>query len=418
MRAPLRLSSSPTAWLVLTFIATRVGLAMLLLVDDEVVGANDIWRYHAVAHEVWSSSKGVDAWEYPVGSFLVTLPPLLLGGDQQLAYFLRFFAVALVFDAITLAALLRVAPRGSRNITGAWVWVLALPTLGLISLTRLDVASCAFAALALATATATSRFGVSSFLATLGASIKVWPALISLAVLEHSREKTRWLLGTLAALGLLVALAQALDVWSLSTSFLEYQRDRGLHVESIAALPLLWLDRLEWADYRVSFEFGAQQIDGPGTGTLALALSALMLVLLLGLGFLSRSRRFIEMRRPDRVVVTTMLGVCVLILINKVFSGQYLLWLILAMSAYYGYRPLDRRAIGALLAACGITHLVFPYMYRDLVSGGLTPLILLTLRDLVLVYVVWRLSAPYLVRRDALDVAGGVAPRETETVSP
>lgn len=411
-----RLAASPLTLLMTAFVITRLGMALLLLVDREVFGANDIWRYHAVAEEVWSTNRETPPWEYPLGSLLVTLPPLLLGGDGQIPYFVRFFAVSLVLDFVTFAALLRLAPRGSRNIAGAWVWVVSLPVLGLISLTRLDVASCACAALSLTSVARSKRVGRAAFFATLGASIKVWPVVILAALLGHQRERARWLLGTLTAVIPLLALAQLLGLWTLSTSFLEYQRDRGLQVESFAALPLLWLDRLGWAEYTVSLRFGAQQIDGPGTDVLAMTLTVAMVAMLLGLAYLARRPRFRMTSPPERLVVISMLGVCIFIVTNKVLSGQYLLWLIVMVSAFCAFRPIDRRAIAALVAACGLTHVAFPYMFRDLVDGGLAPVVVLSLRDMAIAYLIWRLVRPYLASGGGELTAESEPSREAQPV--
>jgi hypothetical protein len=191
--------------------------------------------------------------------------------------------------------------------------------------------------------------------------------------------------------GIVAVTTQSIGAWSLSASFLQYQDRRGLQVESFGALPFLWLDRLGLADYQIEFEFGAQQISGPGTAVVAAACSLLMVLGIVSVLWYMRIRRLASCPEMERLVVLLTLCVSVLVVTNKVFSGQYLLWLVLVIAAQAGYRAVHRRTLAAAIVACGLTHAYFPFMYGALVSGDLLPLTLLTVRDAVLVYLIWQL---------------------------
>jgi hypothetical protein len=80
---------------------------------------------------------------------------------------------------------------------------------------------------------------------------------------------------------------------------------------------------------------------------------------------------------------------------NKVFSPQYLIWLL-------PFAPLLRpRQAGLFLAICAITIVIFPFDYNLLLAMQLLPVLLLNLRNaLVVALLVWLVldRAPALPR--------------------
>jgi hypothetical protein len=88
--------------------------------------------------------------------------------------------------------------------------------------------------------------------------------------------------------------------------------------------------------------------------------------------------------------------------------------MIVMVAILFGWtqRP-ERRVTAALLAAAGATHLVFPLMWDGLRNGAIAPLLALTLRDALVLYVIARVAiAPFRQRwRPASDELQQV-PRE------
>lgn len=82
-------------------------------------------------------------WEYPFGAVpVVALPALLRGAPYALA----FVAEMVLVDAALLLLLLRRGTRPGGSLAGAAWWVLAVPLLGPVALTRFDVVPSVLAA--------------------------------------------------------------------------------------------------------------------------------------------------------------------------------------------------------------------------------------------------------------------------------
>jgi hypothetical protein len=110
-------------------------------------------------------------------------------------------------------------------------------------------------------------------------------------------------------------------------------------------------------------------------------------------------------RTPALAALLFVVTVLALLATNRVFSPQYLVWLVAPMAAL-GALPgpgLPRADAALVLCACLLTQLVFPFNYDGLVGPGQAKawvLAALTLRDLLvlalaarLVVRVWRATA-------------------------
>jgi hypothetical protein len=394
-----------SAWVV-----TRITMVCLLVVDAEVAGTSDVRRYHAVAEALVTKGgeRPVDVWEYPLGALLVVVVPLALGASAYVDYLLAFVAVSVALDLATFAGVLMSSPRGSVNRFGGWIWVMAPLALGLVSITRLDVAACALAACGLSLSARRHNDGCAGVLLVAGALVKVWPGLLLLPVLAWSRGWSRALYGALGAGALALIVVHVAHLWYLSTSFLEYQRDRGIQIESFPALPLLWLDQMGVVDYSTRFEFGARHLQGPGTDVIAALASIVMILALTGVAVFTRTPRVRALPHAERVLLAGTLVVLALVITNKVFSSQYILWVAVMIAALSGWRRADLRTAAARVLAAALTHVVYPLRYGSLIAGELAPLMVLTARDLSILYIVWRLVA--CSQADATRNNAGSAP--------
>ena len=314
-------------------------------------------------------------WEYPLGAVPVVLLPALLDGAP---YVLGFVAQVVLWDAALLLLLAVVGLRGG-SLAGAWLWVAAVPLLGPVALARFDVVPTALAVAGLA-----SPPGLAGALLAAGAAVKVWPALLLPLVLALRPGRGRVLAGALAVGGSALAVAAVAGVLGQVLSPLAYQRERGLEVESVPALPLV-LARAAGDDrVVVSFGYGSYQVDGPWAGALLTVSSvgtALVVVAVALLTWRTRSQRALL---PLAVLLVS--GV---LLFDKVLSAQYPVWLagLVALALCRPRSPL-RAAVPPLLGVLVLTHLVYPLAVQDLLAGRAAPAALLAVRDALLVVLV------------------------------
>ncbi len=197
------------------------------------------------------------------------------------------------------------------------------------------------------------RFAAGYGALALATLLKLYPAvLLPLLVLEQRRHATlRQVAKTLAAFAIPVLLGVALPILrnpAGGLSALAVAGQRPLQVESVPAT-LLWLAHLLGFPARTAFSYGADGLAGPLAGVLA-ALS----LPLLAIGCLLVYWRF----APGRLALGRALlaCVCVVVVTAKVFSAQYLIWVVPLAAEDGDYVP-------AWLLICLLTFLDYPLLY-------------------------------------------------------
>lgn len=329
-------------------------------------------------------------WEYPPAALPAMMPPALavwaLPVLELVPYVIAWVVMVLALDAGVMKVLLRRSPGGMQH-PAIQLWVLGLPILGVLSWSRFDIFP-ATAALA-AVLYAGSRHEVKAGIAVgVGATLKLWPAL--LAPIQRTRRQA--VMATAVAGGVVVAVAGLTRVLTGSTGFsqvLGYQSDRGLQIESLAGLPLVWMHHFGVEGYASRFTFGAWEITGPGVPWMADAASVLFLVALAVIGLLHwRLMKVDAGRRGVGLTAVTLLLVS--LATNKVFSPQYVLWLLAVIVAAAVLDPdLWRSYVKPVLALAALTHLVFPLFYSDVLFGAWLGLFFMTARDLLLLWLLF-----------------------------
>ncbi|MFI1579369.1 glycosyltransferase 87 family protein [Embleya sp. NPDC020630] len=381
-RNPFRTPSGALWAVVLVWAATR---AVLLLTAMEVVpnpwpfvtgDARAIYREWF--HVLRSGTFPVDdvRWQYPPGAAGVLLLPGLLPFDYATSVYL----LMLVADAAVVWLLARGIPRGVPPY-GAALWVVAVPLLGPIVLARYDLAVTAptVAALVLITGRRADRHRLAGLLAGFATAIKLWPALIFVG-LRGRRGPARayaWtLLGAaVVVLGFTAALPGAF-------AFLGYQRERGIEVESVFAVPFHLASWCGWSG-QVRESYGSLEFHGPyitAVGRISLLTSVL------GFGWLLlwrvRARRFTATTAPDAALCAMLIFVTT----SRVISPQYLVWLI-GLAAVCLLRPDTTQRLPAVLLLCAmpLTTLEFPIWFGELLRSEPAAVLALTARNTLLV---------------------------------
>jgi Glycosyltransferase family 87 len=312
------------------------------------------------------------AVEYPPAALPVFVLPALGEGDYERRF--EGLMAALGVACVVLVAL----------VASSW-WApllvgLAPLAIGSVILSRFDLwpAMLTVAALALLVA---GRFRLGLAALGIGTAAKLYPALLAPIAIAHvwrvrgRREALICLavfLGVLALIVLPFAVLSPGGVWDSVWR----QAGRPLQIESLGAGLLLAAHHVFGLDLTMESSHGSQNLDGTAADVLGVASTVLQVAALVAIwvwyarGPASR----------ERLLTAGAAVVCAFIAFGKVFSPQFLIWLIPLV-------PLVGIGASALLvASLVLTQLWFPYRYWDLALEFDTLASWLVLaRDLVLV---------------------------------
>jgi len=166
-------------------------------------------------------------------------------------------------------------------------------------------------------------------------------------------------------------------------SFVDYQFQRGLQVESAGGGLVLLAHILGAAPATIGFSHYSFEADSSWSASIITALTPI-LVVAYGLMVVAATVRFRQERarlgdvRPGTVVAYVTAALLLLLLTNKVFSPQYLLWM-LPFGAL-----LPRPQAYLLMVACLLTTAVFPLNYDALLKLRPELVLLVNVRNLLL----------------------------------
>ncbi|HTK46003.1 MAG TPA: hypothetical protein VL749_11705 [Patescibacteria group bacterium] len=337
--------------------------------------------------------------EYPPLALVPMLAPYLAGlpfGEVTLDRYTWLFATWEAVLVLALGFVLLGIARAAGVVGGgrdpAWsvAWRLPLLVLGAaLAITwRFDL----FAALLLAGAvwaTLANRPTVAGVLLGLGVLAKLFPIVAgpALAVAWLAPRDDRRLVrfgiaaGLTVLLGLLPFIAMA-GVGALS--FLGYQVQRGLEIESIGGGIVLLDGLLRGQPVETASPFKAVEVFGPLSRAWLGLLPAMTLAGFGALAIVAWRRVRFDLSALGRVhgeTVTTLAGAAVLVLLltNKVFSIQYVVWLIPFAALLRGWK------FWLAAAALALTMPIHPFLFLGLVAQEALPILVLNLRNALLV---------------------------------
>jgi hypothetical protein len=337
--------------------------------------------------------------EYPPGFFLWTLPPALLArGPEAFAALFCGAMAALLTGALLLCRRLASNMGGnealSRSLPAFAAGALAL--LGVVATHRLD-ATVSLLVCAAAWAAVERRAALSGAALGLAVATKLVPALIAPLLLVYlvldARSRGQdgragaWRFSL--ALGL-TALAFCAPLLLLgpgrAADLLRYHALRPPQVESTAAAMIGVARVFAPSLATASYTFGSLNLDGPAAAALSRlsnGLGALAVLAALAVS-IARLRRAGSPQERTCALVDGLVGLLLaFIAFSKVLSPQYLVWLLpLALLA-----ALRRRgaALALVLAAFGLTQVIYPYSLGALARLEVWPYALVLARNLLLV---------------------------------
>ncbi len=305
--------------------------------------------------------------EYPPGALPVFAAPVYarkLAGYYS-TYFFWFRIEIAVFALLSLAAmawaLVRLGATRRRAYLALCAAGVAPAVLGPIEFFHYDAWPALFAVAALA-ALVSGRGVLACGIAAAGAVAKIFPAvLIPLALFELWR-RARWR-GVAAGLGaaaavVAITVAPFAVVGSDGVSWaLHREAGRPLQVESVAATLFTAAHEVGGLHLRTVQSVGSRNLVGSGPDAVASALGVLLLAALLCIYWLYlRSQR-----GPEELVLASAAAVAAWVVFSKVFSPQYLVWLIPLVPLVGGRVGL--RATALFTGILGVTQIWEPYLY-------------------------------------------------------
>lgn len=372
MRHRLRLFiTSPALWCSVAWVISRI-IMYRTLFESEYHIINDV-NYYFVQTGGGQANALVE-YPTPVTLFLSLLRQLT-GGSLE-SFVNAFLSLMLVLDAAMAVYLWRSQARRA-----ACYWAIFTFLIGPLCWTRLDLLSAIPVALAMLWLSRhPSRSGA---MIALGAATKLWPALLIAPATGRDSNALRRTRAFLIVGGILGLASVVFFGWERSASPLTWQSDRGLQIESV---PATWLMMKRVVDpnsgLEISFSpFNAYEIFGPQVATwmqisdvlmgLAIGLAAsLLLIRVLRGGHGDADQGLTTMA----IVFSVIAIVAWIIMANKTFSPQYMIWLAGPLAVAISL-PVSRALriwtmlIAALgLAAAWLTHQVYPTYYGGLIS--------------------------------------------------
>jgi hypothetical protein len=359
--------------------------------------------------------------EYPL-PLVLALWPLHLVADAGAP---PRVVVGVTLLAVDLAFCIVLRRRLGDGAARYWTWGVVLA--GPVALQRLDLIPGVLLAAALITQGPRAR----GALLALGTAAKVFP-VVGLPAAVVATHRGRRVAGATVIVGAsLGVISAAVGGWERLLSPLTYQSDRGLQVESVVATPFVLLqlvDRGQWVS-AYSSSSKSFEVTGPGSGTaltLATAAQIVVMVLVVALACLvawrrrvARAERGHRQLLDEHVLWATVAAVAGLVVTSRVFSPQYVLWLLpLAAVTHASRSRFARRWAAAFLVTLGLTQLLYPLLYGGILGSGWSTWpasIDLALRNVVIV-ALW-LCAAWRAVRTAVATVPGDASSQADSVS-
>lgn len=413
-RRILRLRRSAVVAALIAFPFAWIGAAVALFPRIGGWHMQDISRYQSAAQQVIRGSMPYRdfSFEYPPFALApLTLPALTVG---EPAVIQRYAFSLLVWNAVWCSVIVLCVGRMARRWRTRRQAVAATAMCGLLAFIGTPLFPWRFDLFPALLSALTLLLAMEGHAATAGASLglaiatKLYPIVLAPIVIARyiaSRDRDAALRFGYGVLGTVLAIAAATVVAvpeADALSFLRYHGLRGLQIESVAAGVLMLGHVTGHGNVGIVENYGALHLVSPRAEALQHVLLPIFVIVLSGvtLAALQRFRReAAERGRPsdETLVAFTVVSLLVLLLTNKVFSPQYMIWLL-------PFAPLlPVRQCWLIVLATVLTIVIFPFSYDRLMTLDPTVVLLLNLRNAMLaVAAVWILRE----RRPSPNVPG------------
>ncbi len=329
-------------------------------------------------------------WEYPPLAYLLLLPPRIFTTDPTI-YMALYTVEVLVFLIIGLRILMKMISRtGASPVLIVGTYLLSVLLLGHFIYDRFDIIV-AVIALAAVYMFVTNRYFAASVLVVLGMFMKIYPALFLLVFFVFLFNRRQYRDIAVQAVFCLVLCAVLMAPFLIMApdnawNFVSYHGDRGLQVESTAASIIMLFGTFGFGGFHVISSFGSWNLGGSVADSLAsVTFAAMVVAILVSLAFyFLRDRICPENEREMWLMLGCAAVLTSFVILNKVFSAQYVIWLITA------YLPLamylrSGKSYCLCIAALVMVYLtmVMVKLYDDLVYNHPDGIVVLFIRNVL-----------------------------------
>lgn len=324
-------------------------------------------------------------FEYPPAALFFMLVPRIFSASffiYQVAYLAMIYLMCVFSLWMTIDL-----TKEKNNLTKFYIcvfFILFFYLLGPISVFRYDLIPAFLVILALWLKQKNyTKFAF--FVLALGAMTKIYPGflLVFFIIDDLVDKKKLWVNVSFFALGIIVSLLPFVTHLGDLMKFISYQTVRGVQAESLWANVLMVKHIVSGNNLSPIMEAGA--ISLVPFPKYMIWLSQLIFVA----GYGGLIWLYVKTRR---IFVISTLAILLFILANRVFSPQYLAWLIflvplilLEIKSYKIWLP----TVILFGIGCYLTKLIYPFLYleKDFLSFATYPVTLFTLRNISLVLV-------------------------------
>ena len=325
------------------------------------------------------------AIEYPPGALAAFAPPAIASDSpgeyaRAFAWLMRLFGIVLI---VAVAVALRALGASLGRRAGGLALVALSPLLlGRLPLQRFDLLPAALSALAVALLL-TRRDRLAFAALALGAGTKLYPAVllpIFVAwVWQHSgrRRAVACLVVFAAVLAAMILPFAVLAPDGLGDAFTQ-QADRPLHRESTGAAALLALHHVAGLDLHTVRSHGSTNFSGDLPDLLASLGVIAQLAVLAAIWLIAARSRL----SGEQLVRWCAAAVVAFVVLGKVLSPQFLIWLLALVPLVAGRRGIIAAAL--LATALVATQAYFPRRYLAFADLAAAPSWLVVARDALL----------------------------------
>ena len=333
-------------------------------------------------------------WVYPVLALVPIYAAWMIGHVHH--FVTGWYIVEVAFQLIAVSIFMKFGRASTRLVLVFW-YLAFMILLGPVSVSRLESFAVPLALMALGQLL-DGKSGVIH--STINALIKVWPVVFIASIITTAKDRLRQLLWALSiSLGIVLAALAIGGNLADIFSFVSDQAKRNTQVESIFALPSLWYGAMSHTQ-PVQYNPVMLTLEVHGKYShLGQVLSAPLLILSLSLAI---ALAYLAAKKSTNVIqVTALLSfnlALALIAFNKVGSPQYIDWLIVPVLFVAATRcDFSKLYLGAMAVISGLTAIIYPEIYGQILTEQPLGLSVLTLRNL-LVLALWVFTSVQLAR--------------------